>query len=402
MRMGVMDNCVKAYVQSSAGVPLRNEISEFWQSLRGQKVYAGQPRNSESDQTIARASMALKVASQSGDRMMLAEASRLMAHALNTAEKYEQSIEHYQRSIELFERLEAGELAARTRLGLMAALFMIGRYDESLEVATLATQWFQLNNHLQGLAKVAANTGNLYFRREEHKIALQHHGRARQLFEKLEDWNGLALTYVNLGNCYSFTEQYAEAEDMYVLAEGLTGRLGMQQLLMQARYNRSYLMFLRGRSQEALASFSFVRQYFKKTSSDLFVSLCDLDVAEIYLHLRQPEEAYTLARNAAAGFERLGMAYEQAKALAFYCMALTQMDRNDEAENAAALSRSLFEREGNRYWVSVLDFCLATEARHLIMQAELCFDDLKLGTSMVDNLKNLGSIALRLARNKRR
>ncbi|MBI4473632.1 MAG: tetratricopeptide repeat protein [Acidobacteria bacterium] len=401
--MRTIDSYVKNYVQSNPVSQLRTEIGEVWDSIRGQKLYSGQPRSVQSEQTITRALMALNVATQANDRAMMAEASRLMAHTLNAAERYDESLEHYRKAIDLFEGQNAGEAAARTRLGYMAALYMTGRYDEAIRVADDASRWFRENNNFQGLAKIAANTGNLYYRREQHWTALKHHARARELFEKLQDWHGLAMTYLNLANCYSFTDQLPEAEDMYRLAEALSGRLEMQELLMQAQYNRSYLMFLQGRCSEALEYFAKVRQYFEKTGSARHVYLCDLDTAEIYLHLLHPAETVKLGQRAASGFEQLTMPYEQAKALAFCAMGLIQTGQHDLAERTVVESRGIFEREENRYWISVLDFCLAhlhlcrgdmIKARELAAQAKVRFDDLELRAGMVDSLKVLGSMAL--------
>lgn len=353
------DPYLKTYVQSNEGSRLRSEIADVAQSIRRRNLYSGQPRSKQSQEAIARSLAALKLASETNDRLLLAEACRLMAHALNGDEQYEQSIEYYQKAITLFEGANAGEQAARIRLGYMAALYMTGKYDEAISVSNAAEQWFRTNNHKSGLAKLYANIGNLYYRRGKHVVAVQHHAKAQELFEQLEDWQALAMTYLNLANCFSFIDRLAEAEEKYKMSEELSARLGMQELFMQARYNKSYLMFLKGRYMEALESFTAVRDYFRRSQSQHHVNLCDLDMSEIYLHLRQPAEAAPLATRAAEGFSKTSMRYEHAKALAFSAMALLQIDNLEGAEQAAVASRALFEKEGNKYWMSVVDSCLA-------------------------------------------
>src|SRR5688500_2202879 len=168
--MATTDVYLRAYVQPNPESHLRKEIGEVWDNMRGpsgqvhEKLYSGQPRSSESGQAMLRAQMAVRVAEQSNDRMIQAEACRLMAHTLNVAESYEASVEYYKKAVELFESAGAGEQAARTRLGFMGALFMIGKYEEALTVSEAASLWFRQNNNIQGLAKVAANTGNLHYR----------------------------------------------------------------------------------------------------------------------------------------------------------------------------------------------------------------------------------------------
>jgi tetratricopeptide (TPR) repeat protein len=401
--MSRFDPYLKTYVESKDGHGLRTEVADVWQSIRGTNLYSGGPRGSQTDQAIAQALAALRVASQTNDRMLLAEACRLMAHTLNADEQYAQSVDYYQKAIALFESCGAGEQAARTRLGFVAALYMMGNYDEAMEVAGAAEQWFQANNHLSGLAKVYSNIGNLNYRREQNHIALQYHAKARALFERLKDWPSLAMCYLNIANGLSFTDQLRDAEKMYNLSEEISARLNMQELFMQSRYNKSYLMFLQGRYVESLEAFKAVREYFTKTASKHHVHLCDLDVAEIYLHLMKPAEAVTYAQRAIEGFSKTGMRYEHSKAITFSAMGLAQLDRLEEAEKAAATARTLFEREGNKYWLSIVDFCLAyvrlargdvAKARLLSAQAKLSFQDIDIKGGLADSLSLLGNMAL--------
>ena len=400
--MSRFDPYLKTYAESNDGNRLRTEIAEVWQSIRGRNLYSGGPRSAQTDQAMSRSLTALKLASQTNDRGLLAEACRLMAHTLNADEQYNESLAYYQKAISLFETTGLGEQAARTRLGYTAALYMIGKYDDALNVAAAAENWFQANNHLSGLAKVYTNIGNLNYRREKHQVAHHYQSKARALFEQLEDWNALAMIYLNIANCLSFMDQLREAEKMYNLSEELSARLKMHELFMQARYNKSYLMFLQGRYVESLEAFKAVRDHFTKTNSHHHVNLCDLDVAEIYLHLIKPAEAVPLARRAVEGFSKTSMRYENAKALAFSAMGLSQLDKLEEAEQAAVAARSMFDAEGNRYWISVVDFCLAyvrmaggdvAKARLLAAQAKLQFQALEIKGGMADSLNRLGSLA---------
>src|SRR5437667_9252870 len=212
--MSRFDSYLKTYVESTDGKGLRTEIADVWESIRT-NLYSGGPRSSQTDEAIARALAALRVASQTNDRVLLAEACRLMAHTLNADEQYEQSVEYYQKAIALFESCGSGEQAARTRLGFIAALYMMGKYGQALDIAAVAERWFQANNHLSGLAKVYTNIGNLSYRREEHQVALQYHSKARALFEQIEDWPALGMCYLNIANGISFTDQLSVAGKMY-------------------------------------------------------------------------------------------------------------------------------------------------------------------------------------------
>src|SRR5437870_4530980 len=262
--MSRFDPYLKTYVESKDGKGLRTEIAHVWQDVRT-NLYSGGPRSSQTDQAIAQSLAALKVASQTNDRVLLAEACRLMAHTLNADEQYDQSVDYYQKAIALFESSGSGEQAARTRLGFVAALYMMGKYDEALDVAAVAERWFQANNHLSGLAKVYTNIGNLSYRREEHQVALQYHSKARALFEQVKDWPAIGMCYLNIANGLAFTDQLREASKMYDLCEEVCSRLNMQELFMQSRYNKSYLFFLEGRYPKSLEVFEVVENHFIKS-----------------------------------------------------------------------------------------------------------------------------------------
>jgi tetratricopeptide (TPR) repeat protein len=137
----------------------------------------------------------------------------------------------------------------------------------------------------------------------------------------------------------------------------------------------------------------------------LHFGLCDLDEAEIYLQLNIASDASTLARRASEQFKRIGMVYEEAKALAYLGVALTQMNRLTEALETFQQSQQAFSGEGNDYWVAVLDLYRADvylelqrywEAHSLATQARTRFETLQIPSRRMLSLVILGRIALSL------
>jgi hypothetical protein len=185
----------------------------------------------------------------------------------------------------------------------------------------------------------------------------------------------------------------------------MAGELDMQELGAQASYNRAYLSFLRGRYSDALQSFARVRAHFRDSGSLLHLGLCDLDEAEIYLQLNIATDAAALAESASRQFKRIGMVYEEAKALAYQGVAFMQMQRFAEALECFRTSQEGFEREGNRYWVAVLDLYKADvhlqlqrywEAHALAIHAKTQFDALEIASRRILSRVILGRIALNL------
>src|SRR6185436_1658612 len=93
-------------------------------------------------------------------------------------------------------------------------------------------------------------------------------------------------------------------------------------------------------------------------------ALCDLDQSELYLELNLVEEAAELAREAYAAFDRLGMPYESAKALANVAIACGRQGAVVKALELFANARAIFEREGNAVWPALID-----TYRALVLQA---------------------------------
>src|SRR5436853_3323375 len=97
-------------------------------------------------------------------------------------------------------------------------------------------------------------------------------------------------------------------------------------------------------------------------------SLCNLDLAELYLELNLSAEAAELGRQAHAGFEELRMNYEAAKSLAFQAIAMSQQGQAFQALKAFTTSRAIFVQEKNQVWPSLIDLyqalVLFNEGRH--------------------------------------
>src|SRR5262249_31492182 len=124
-----------------------------------------------------------------------------------------------------------------------------------------------------------------------------------------------------------------------------------------------------------------------------------------YLQLNLSKDAATLAQRAAEQFKQIGMSYEEAKAQAFHGVAFMQMRRFGEAVELFNVSRQGYEREGNQYWVALLDLHRADvhlalgrywEAHALAAQARQRFDTLGFPSRRMLSLVLLARIALAL------
>jgi CHAT domain-containing protein len=382
---------------------LRTRFDRIWEEIRGANLYAGQPRSDGSVRGVLLARQALQIVQNCGNDQFTLEAWRMLAYSLTANEQYEEAIPYYKKAVEMLERMGELRQAARNRIGYVAALAHVGRHQEALGVAGPAEQWLVENNDEQGLARLYTNLGIVHHRLDEHTQGVECYIKAAEIFERLGDKGALAQTWNNLANVLSLLDQFEQSDNLYQRAEELSCELGLAELLAQASYNRAYLRYLRGRYSEALHFFSRLRSKFQRTGSQRFCALCDLDEAEIYLEMNLSYDASILAERAAEQFKNIGMRYEQAKATGFYGVALMQTHRFGEALDAFGEAEQIFEDEGNKYWIGLLDLYRAEvhlsmnrplEAGRLARKAKQTFEQLAIPSKRIFSLVLLGRVAM--------
>jgi tetratricopeptide (TPR) repeat protein len=399
------DEDLHRYVISTPDDQLQAVFAEAWESIRQMPFFGGQPTGGATNEALNIARMVAAIARHSGNEALVAEGHRMMAYVLNASEQYEDAILEYVQAIPMLECQRLDQKAARTRLGLVAALFMTGRYAEALKEAERADEWFTRNGDEDGRAKLLANLGNLHHRMDQHAEAVEYHERAIEAFRKLKNIAALAPCFLNLADSLSSLDRFEEADRNFEKSERLCRKFGLTELGFQARYNRAYLSFLRGRYSEAIQNFGELRRHFNEKGSKRHSALCDLDESEIYLHLNLASEALNLSRRAADTFNALGMKYEEAKARAFAGIGLTNGNQPADALPVLSNSQAIFEQEENLYWVASIELYRAQilsvmgrqwEAQALATSANTRFSSLSIPSKQAIALTLLARISLEL------
>src|SRR5206468_3861728 len=172
-------------------------------------------RSAESERGVSLARACLQVATIAGNQGLLLLSWRMLAYSLTANEQYEESLPQHELAIDGLEAAGDAGQAARARLGYIAALFHTGRYEEALAVAAVAEDWFKKNNDEVGFARLCNNIANLYDRLGERAQACRYHLAHSEIVEKLGDREGLAKSYLNLGNSFAALDQFEKAEEMY-------------------------------------------------------------------------------------------------------------------------------------------------------------------------------------------
>ena len=155
---------LKAWTVAQDPSAVRQTLEEIWQQIRNGHLYAGQPRSEESERSVSLAKACLQIAAYSGNDRLLIQSFRMLAYSLTANEQYQESLPYYETCVSGLEAMGEPGQAARARLGFIAALFHVGRYQQALAVAAVAEDWFRKNNDEVGLARLCNNVANLYDR----------------------------------------------------------------------------------------------------------------------------------------------------------------------------------------------------------------------------------------------
>src|SRR2546425_12291576 len=384
---------------------LQGTFARIWSEIRGAKLAGGQARNEASAYSVSLAQHALQLATESGSDRFLVDSWRMLAITLNANEQYQEAITYYSRAVEKLEQTCEHALAASMRIGYITVLANTARYREALEAAAPAEIWFEKNRDEHAQARLLISIGYVYARLSDHQKAAETYSKAREIFQTLGDAEGIARTSLNLANVLSNMDLFEQADDFYEQCRKLSDELQLHELSAQAGYNRGYLQFLRGRYSDALSSFGRLRARFEISGSRRHCALCDLDEAEMYLQLGLSKDAAILGERAIDEFRQLAMPSEQARATAFYGVALMQMRRFAGALDAFRKAQRVFEEAGNSYWIGLLNLYSAEvhlslqrlwEAQALASQAKVIFEQLAIPSKRVFSLVLRGRVALAL------
>jgi tetratricopeptide (TPR) repeat protein len=106
----------------------------------------------------------------------------------------------YQEARRLYETAGEEVESARTLIGAIDALGIVGRSQDALETARWCMEVFERHGETLHLAKVQLNIGNMYHRLDNNSAAGQNYWSARAGFVRAGEKQLVALADTNLGN----------------------------------------------------------------------------------------------------------------------------------------------------------------------------------------------------------
>ena len=358
----------------------------------------------DAQQALGMAEAALTIAQFLDDKESLARAKRAKANVLSVQGQNAAAIELQDQALALFDAVGNAHEAARTLSGSIQPLLLHGEYDRAFAAGERARKIFATEGNPWRLARLEINIGNIYYRQDRFAEALACYEKAYVGLPPEQDPEGIAAVLSNIATCQISLNSFPKALDAYQRAHKFCSEHNMPLLVTQADYNIAYLYYLRGEYGKAIEMLRTTRTNAKNISDFYHHSLCNLDLAELYLELNLSSEAAELAQQGYEGFHKLGMGYESAKCLAFSAMAASQKGRAFEGLELFSRAREVFVKENNRVWPSLIDLYRALvfynegrffEARRLCGEALTAFESLNLVSKAVLSQLLLARIAIK-------
>ena len=334
-------------------------------------------------QALHLAEAALFIARQLRRKEDLALALRAKGNALHLLGKNRAAVQYHERALKVYESLGVCKEAARTLSTSIQPLSLLGEYDRAFAAAERAREIFVRLGETARIASLDNNVANVLYRQDRFEEAMTYYQRAYKALLDARQWEHAGFTLHNIATCFISLNDFPRALDSYQRARDLFVRHEMPLPRDQADYNIAYLHYLRGEYSRALEMLSATTRSCETNGDAYHRALCQLDLSDIYLELNLREEASEMAHDAFLQFEKLGMRYEAAKALANKAVAYGQQGKTEQSLECFARARKMFARENNLTWARLLDlyqsFLLFRErryadARRLCCEAAEFFD----------------------------
>ena len=309
----------------------------------------------DTDRALRMASLAVWLSDLSNDDYCRARSARALGHVFQLKGKLRESLSEYQKAVDLFTILKLESEVGITLSGSLQPLILLGDYHEARRREEKARKIFKAKGDELRLARLDSNLGNILHRQDRFEEALVLYCRAEQSLERLDAADDLALVLNNLAVCYISLGDFPKALDTYRRLRSYSEQRHLQHLTVQADYNIAYLHYLQGDYPGAIDLYTKTRIFCAGVGDPYHAALCDLDQAEISLHLNSYRESRQLAEDALAQFRDLKMNYEAGKAYTLLGLVACQDSNPANALEFFGKARELFLLEQNWIWPALVD-----------------------------------------------
>ena len=325
------------------------------ETIRALKTLADRAERDDARQALQIGQIAEEVADALQDDAGRGLAVWAQANAHDCLAEYDRAVQEYDRAAALFLQAGLDLEAARTRIGQVAALKYLGQFEQAQALAEAARQVFITKQDTLSLAKMDMNLGNLYARRGQPQLALDHFRQALLAYRSLGNDLHAGFAEVNQANVLTLLDDFVNAEQLYSSARATFETTNLRSTVAMVDHDVAFLLYARGQYAEALRLFERARAAFTALAIPMKIAYMDLNESDVYLDLNLPEDTLRLALQAEDTFRTLKMNFEIGRAQLNQAAALARLGERHRSLALLKQARDLFAAEDNDVWLAHSD-----------------------------------------------
>jgi CHAT domain-containing protein len=316
--------------------------------------------NSDPSQCVAAADALSDLAARLADPEVAALAEWAQGIAALAQGKMEAALARLDAAAAGFTAIGKADLAAETQVPKIAALAMLGRYDEAEACGFMAREAFVREGNVLAAGKVELNLGHIHLRRDRYADAEASFRSAHDLLMPAQDEELKIAAQVALADALIWQRRFTQAACLYEAAIASAEANGLRAQQATAQLNYGVMEQLRGNYLRALQLLESARRLHAALDMPYQTATASQYLADAYLGLNMASEALSLYDKAIPLFEEEGMRYEQAWMLAHRGQALMRLEHDEDARRSLASARALFEQEENPACAAMVDVLWAS------------------------------------------
>jgi len=153
------------------------------------------------------------------------------------------------------------------------------------------------------IARAYGNIGNTYYREVVEDKALENYWKALNIFEALNNENGIAMIHATIGNLYLMLDKYDEALEYYKMAYKIFKKLGKKGVYATTSMNIGIIYKRKKLYENAILYFSKAYKTFKELGYKRHFAQCLANIGDIYLYQEDYNDAINEYSRALAIFK---------------------------------------------------------------------------------------------------
>lgn len=303
-----------------------------------------------------------------------------------TKGRLETAIKNLARSAELFQAESKTAESAQSKVAMLIALAMLGRYEEAVRVGNAALKIFLKTGDELAAGKIELNLSNIAARRDRHRESEKLCLSAMKRFARLGEYEWQTMAENGLANTYSEIGELRKADKYYRSALQKAYSAGMQVTQAEIEASVGNLARSRGQYTEALRYLELSRVKYERLEMPHQSAIAELEIADIYAELNLYPEAVESYERLIPVLSKLKLRAEEARARTNCGRVLRSLKRTNESRRQLRRAIQLYELEANPVgkahallvsaWADNADGSLAAAAGN-VRQAELLLDGLQ-------------------------